>query len=222
MTTLVLCAGYGERFRGSLKQEVVVDGLPLLDRTIGQFARWSEDFCVVTDKVGLCVNRQMRLEPEDRCCTCASLLSARSRWSETDRTAVLLGDVYFTDHAVSMIMEVKPEGVAFFTDTQDIFAVVFEARVNGEVEVMLRQLIARARDTNDPGLGKMWDWFRAFHGMTERNNEEMKTLSNVAMNHTWIPIGDRTQDFDTQEQYQAFMAKRWKNAFIKGTARMIV
>ena len=218
MNTLILCAGNGERFAGGLKQLVRIGDLPLLDRTIAQFLRHSAELKVVTHHAGLCPNPQLLSAPSDRCCTLASLYSCL-HWSTADKTAVLLGDVVYSAVAAELICGVIPEKVAFFTDTLDIFAVVFSADAHELVDRQLSYLIGKANDPQHPGLGKMWDWFREFHGMEARCNEEMTHLPALALHHTMIPINDWTQDFDTQEQYKAFARGEAKNAFMTGNDR---
>lgn len=105
MRVIIACAGPQTKWGGHLgvpSHLVSVDGEPLLHRTIRQALTVTRDVHVTTpddDRYAvLGVSRHVR-GPD----YANEYVSTRDLWNETGRTVLLLGDVYFTDAAISRI-----------------------------------------------------------------------------------------------------------------------
>lgn len=111
MKTLLLAAGQGSRWRrykGVPKHLVTINGQRLLDRTVEQFATFSE-VEIIADPLSLfdythpqATRIDARLDPTnfegDR------FLSSKHRW--VDETMLLMyGDVWYSDHCVNLLQQ---------------------------------------------------------------------------------------------------------------------
>lgn len=104
MRVIIAAAGGDKTWGGHLgvpRHMVPVQGEPLLQRTIRQAVAFTEDVHVTTpddDRYRVVGAYRHVREPGE-----SEYASTRDLWSEDGRTVLLLGDVYFTDRAISTI-----------------------------------------------------------------------------------------------------------------------
>lgn len=210
MNALILAAGESERFGGRCKALLEFDGEPLIARTVRQAQTWS-DVTVVTHRQDLAdcaaISGVSSFNPSGRRVLLDSFLSSFTRWSTSERTIVLLGDVRYTDEAMRRIMNAQ-EPFAFFTDGMEIYAFTFAAKARDEVCRAAFEGFLRATDgssfCND---GKLWQLLYTLHGHDPRADINRHfVIPASAIGKSVHFIRDETCDFDTQEDYDAFLA----------------
>jgi len=198
---IILAAGPMNRWTGPTpKHLVVVDGEPLLHRTCRKVAALG--FSAERIVIAVCEERPYRIDgptrfiPRDRSSTRATLLSVMSVFLSSDPNrylTVLLGDVFYTDEAIASILSFDPkDSVAVFMDGGEIFAVRF-SRMQEEA---VRDALLRAELRGDNN-GRLWNAFLHIHAKVDR-----------------VLISDRTQDFDTVDEYLDFLRGKSKNALL--------
>lgn len=189
---IICCAGRAKRFqkKDTPKQLLRIDGVPLLQRTVDQ--------CIERNMLPIIVCHTHDLDSVER----APRLYAGGRWlAETirltspfwlgDKVAILLGDVYYTGNTMDLIAEEHdPMPPIFFHDTQDRFAFVFPAADAN----IIYDALSRILKTCQQGV---------CHGQLADLMQKIP--------HDEVLIDDETSDFDTELDYQLFIAGRPKN-----------
>jgi hypothetical protein len=193
MKVFILASGSQKRWNRSkpeypIKQLVPIEGVPLIYRTINQlFSRGIVP--TVVSKIDE-LNIGDRIIPEDSRFAVSSLHSTMPQWGAEN--LVLLGDVYFTDKAIDMCLNMDGD-IHFAGLPREIFAVYWR-----DVDKMDRLL----RETTLYGekgtryAGKLWTLYRSFIGV-----DLEKHIHN--MNH-YTFIKDGSRDFDKWSEYEAF------------------
>lgn len=175
-----LAAGKAERM-GCEKHLLEFDGETLAARTERLFGRTK----FIT-----------REDVPNTTCTCDTLCQSQMYWGDT--VIVLLGDVYYTEHAARTILELDTT-LAFFTDKQDIFAIKFGGRWKDHIHRLAMEAIRKKHNK-----GRLWECYRAILGLPK----------SAPMPHgdmlCWI-IADETQDFDEPEDVEDFIRGKSKN-----------
>ena len=193
--TFILCAGEASRFPyGLTKQLMTIEGVSILARTIRQLKtcrHWQGRIFVVTHRPDIACEAGKEgaevIEPEDRRYTCASALSTRDAW--TEETKILMGDVFWTSDALDQFMSPHHSTLVYATDGTDIFGMKWVREENGFVADAFRAVI----DEGQPRYGG-------------RLHASRKYLPAAY----YLRIADRTQDFDTLEEYTNFLKGRGK------------
>lgn len=203
-SVFIMCAGDGARWNDYLgvpKQLLTVCSETLVDR----MARQVQEHMPARMYL---VSRASRLIPSGRCesivlDTTTSLVESIAQTSPhwSDRNIFLLGDVFFTDRAMTRLA-VCDKDVAFFgrpwpsvvakCGHGELFGMTFSAGARGKIEGLLGQ--ATAAVTN--GLkGNMWNLYQLAAGALFGTSPYAK--------HILVLLDDLTNDIDTCSDYLA-------------------
>lgn len=115
---------------------------------------------------------------------------------------ILLGDVFYTEEAMAKIMAEKK--TRFFGDGQDIFAITVSPTDFLTFGLALVAGMISARNN-----GRLWEAYRDMFSLPKC------PLQAPAPGFAFI--GDRTQDFDTPEEYDDFLKGVSKNILYRAT-----
>jgi hypothetical protein len=190
---------------GVPKHLAPVGGRPLLHRTVAQVAGYTDDIVITApedDRYQVAGATTVHPDPAGNANEYAG---SRPWWSETDRTILLLGDVYFTGTALRTIMAIPPTqprwygrfGASRITASRwgEIFAATWIPAVHGTLDMRLVQVANSPEITRPPG----WKLYRAVHGVP---------MGRHRLNGGWTEINDATDDFDVPDTYQRHPAVR--------------
>jgi hypothetical protein len=116
MKILILCAGGGLRWGNSLntkKHLVKINNKPLLVRTIEQIKSLNySDISIIKNKgvtdYDFLPVKKIDISKTKEIGDIDKIFSSRDHWSKTERTILILGDVYFTDQAIKTILNHSP------------------------------------------------------------------------------------------------------------------
>jgi hypothetical protein len=198
---LILAAGSGTRwgdFRGVPKHLVEVEGETLLARTCRQFSKYSRDITVVgPEDSRYQIDGCSLYTPQGGTGReLEKFSSSMSLWSETDRTVLVYGDVYFTDEAVDLIMDGE-EGWKYFCrskpssitgkNCKEIFAISFTPEKKEWIEKSVMSIIDLKTTTGG------WSLFRFLTMGTSNVAVSDRRMFDTG-NH--VEIDDWTEDFD--------------------------
>lgn len=190
MICLILAAGNGDRWDGSIpKQLVQIRNKPLINGTIRQVEHI--EHCIVTHNKEIigALNGSDHFEPKQRRWITETLLSTRSLWRE--RTLILLGDVVYSDEAIDLMLDcTKPLSV--FGCKWEIFGLSFSLENSIKVAGALRA--AREHAEQGGGRGKLWEFYRTYCGIPLSNTQTLEK-------EVFVPINDLTNDIDAIEEY---------------------
>lgn len=219
---LVLAAGDGRRWNnheGSPKHLVNIEGERLLDRTIRQFKKYTNNIIVVgvderykVDGLELFVPK-----PPARFVYPKKLkvrgwkemdkfASSMHLWSE-GRTTLVLGDVYFTDEAVETIMNCDKTWTTFCRtggsqitgkDYKEIFAFSLDKQHHEEFINAIEKLIDVVKTSGG------WSLYR----LLTRGIHEAVDHNLLFDNDRYVEIDDWTEDFDCARDLINWKAKR--------------
>lgn len=211
MRVIIAAAGGDGKWGGHLgvpRHLVPVEGEPLLQRTIRQAVALTEDVHVTTPDdaryrvVG--AYRHIR-EPGE-----SEYASTRDLWNEDGRTILLLGDVYFTDAAISSIAHrgdrdyrvFGRKGASRVTGTPygELFAASWWPEQHAAMDRhldLVHATRAAGTVTRPPG----WMLLRAWQG-TPLNRHFVKR------NRYFVQVDDLTDDIDKPEDYNRHPAFR--------------
>jgi hypothetical protein len=200
-------------YRGVAKQLVDIGGERLIERTIRQFSPYGEVVVVHGDSGRLPVDvRQVRAENDPRLGDINGIVNARRHWSPTERTTVLLGDVWFTDEAVQKIVTPRADwclygrpgwstitgkksdeqfAIGFMPDEQD--RIIIAAQAGGRL-VRAR----RIRWTRFP------QHFHLMHGLTDP--KRIDRAPDISLGN-FVVIDDQTDDLDKPEDYDRLLQR---------------
>lgn len=205
MRVIIAAAGGDKAWNGHLdvpRHMVPVGGEPLLQRTIRQAVAFTEDVHVTTpddDRYRVVGAIRHVREPGE-----SEYASTRDLWSEDSRTVLLLGDVYFTDRAMSTICGDRRRGFRAYgrrgashltgTPYGELFAASWWPEHHEQMDRRLATVHA-ARSagavTRPPG----WMLLRAWQG-TPLDRHIVKR------GRFFTQIDDLTDDIDTAADYQ--------------------
>lgn len=198
---LILCAGSGSRwgdYLGIPKQLIRINKETLLDRTIRLLhENGKTDIECVSNDDRLQIKYCGLFKPSRTRWIVETIISTAKLWEK--RTIILLGDVFYTKHAMQHIANFCSDIGVFgrprpsrYTkcDHGEIFAINFTLDVTN-------QLLSSAQDTLNQAAkgawGNLWDLYHSFVGLPLNSN-----LIESKVFHT---IDDFTDDFDTPEDY---------------------
>jgi len=190
MTILILACGKQDRFTYNnygIKQLLMVHGESLIDRMV----RLSQPYqkpVIVSWKPELKRPEADYFTPVNCAYVLDTLNDCADLW--TERTIVLLGDVYYTDDCFKQIMEFTGD-IGFFSDLNDIFAISFSNKFD------MKQAI---KDTFEMFLNKV--------PVIRFRNLWISLGSGWGNLHL---IYDETQDFDIDNEYEDFLNGISKN-----------
>lgn len=104
MIAFILAAGNAERHNGGNKPLLKVGDETLLERMVRQVRPHVKAIWIVTHRNEIFHPQCNRMYPSSHDCICDTLNSSSLLWCLGSRTVVLLGDVYYTDTAISFIL----------------------------------------------------------------------------------------------------------------------
>lgn len=199
---LILCAGDGVRWNNYLgcpKQLAPIRGVPLLERTVTLCRRF-----VARRPIVVAVDERLRisgvhfLAPARRRWIVETLASSAEGWAA--RTAVLLGDVFYSERALRTILQHPGElvffgrrGASYFSGKRygEIFGLCWQAAGGAMVRWGLSRTAEMARWG---GSGKLWDLLKVCQ---ERFGRRAVSFHDVE---------DETEDFDSPLEFRRL---RW-------------
>jgi hypothetical protein len=207
LKVLVLAAGNGDRwenYRGTAKHFLNVEGEVLIERTVRQLKRYTNDIVVVgsSDAYAIEGTSLYITKPAAEDADFGDLLkfySSMTLWSDT-RTVLVFGDVYFTDEAMDQIMTTDDSFTFLLRDSlealggsrREVFAISFDSSVNS----LIRQhMLALIRDKSAPRAGG-WVLYKSL------------TRPHWDVTQHCIKIDDWTTDFDYPEDLDEWESKR--------------
>lgn len=204
MRVLIACAG-PDKWRtqdGTPRHLVPVDGEPLLHRTVRQALTYSDDVYVLAgndDRYRIAGAKwKVHAEP-----TPNEFVTSRQWWSQAGRTVLLLGDTYYTDHAIDVIAGYNRQRWQLFgrknaskvtgTPWGEYFACSWWPQHQQMMLEHLDQVIlARAVGIAQRCTG--WELLRSI---------QRTPLNEHVVNPMWFTeIDDLTDDFDTRHEYE--------------------
>lgn len=203
MIALILAAGtHAKWWKGStLKQLTLINGEPLIVRTVRQLEERGVMGVVVTHKPEIIMAVPRYLEPEQREFLPSTVLSTRNLWE--DRTLILLGDVVWDPKALDKV--VSSSGLHFYGSTKgkwEVFAFGFDLEHHIVIEEACRNAIAWGRAGN---RARAWEIYRSLAGIS---------LDHIRVfdGDIWFDVkeskdSDYTRDLDTLEDLQYFGGK---------------
>lgn len=201
---LILCAGEGRRWRrhfGVPKQLVRVGGRPILHRTVDLLrGEGVTEIAVVANTDEFAVEGCRLLQPEHSRWTVETLLSTAELWAP--RTAVLLGDVWFTPATLRRLVEAR-QSLCFLGQEDggtgaEIFGLSFDEAGGVCLAAHLRAVREMAAAS---GQGRLADLLSLMRG-------SQRVLATGAEPQALLhPVNDGTQDFDTPADYETWLAR---------------
>jgi hypothetical protein len=206
MTTrvLILAAGEGTRwnkYRKTAKHKLVIEGEVLIERTIKQFTKYSNDLVVVGSSKSYEVEGARCYIPPhlSKWKDMAKFLSSKDIWSK-ERTVLVFGDVYFTDEAVETIMKDEGEFTFFLRDKgseitgkpwREIFGIAFNGSSNKMLGDRMLEIIKFNKVLGSGG------WY-LFNDLKRNYKHDFSIEID-----DWTEDFDFPQDLDTWEESRA-------------------
>lgn len=192
---IVLAAGSAVRYDGFYKEQLTTEsGATLKERLKSQF----DDAFYFGPK-----------QCPHTCCACDTFMQTEPLWPE-DRVTILLSDVYYTD-AVADRIKACMLPIAFFSDTQDIFAISFDAHIG---RILLLPAAKRVLDEGGHNHGRLWEMYRKM--LCVAHTETVPPPGNLFLEI----VSDETQDFDSPEEYRRWRSGKVKNVLHKPTPKL--
>jgi len=202
---LLMCAGVGSRWaREEPKQFVDIDGEPLIERTLrllgGQplviVARHARFDAVATGKATVSTHH-----PASHETLLDSIYCTQLELGTATRTIVLLGDVLYTEACLELIFGLATD-FAVVGDDMEIFGMTYTEVHHKALMALMEQLRKDAPIDGRPRTyyrGRIRQLYRLWNGIPENR-------------HWWCGnyyhLEDGTQDFDTVEEYDAWLRRR--------------
>lgn len=225
MRVIIPCAGNRSRwdnYLGIPKQLVrITDDEPILHRTVRLLrehgvddihiiARESEvDVFTVPGAVTDVARLDETKHDMDRFC------SSRHLWSETDRTVIMFGDVYFSQRAVRIIASSATKRrwqvygrpwASRITGCAhgEIFALSWFPSEYETIDAAIAYVV-KLYDSNVINRTLSWELIRALLGCTDA---AVRTGSIARIRGRMSIVDDETEDFDKPKNYDAYIARR--------------
>jgi hypothetical protein len=212
---LILCAGEGSRwgnYTGVPKHRVVVEDEVLIERTVRQFLKYTDDIVVVandgSDNIPGTTNYIAKKNESPTIMD--KFLSSQEQWSDT-KTIIVYGDVYFTDEAVEMIVTNDGPICFYLRKTRskitgkgwgEIFGISFDGYLNKSMLENLNNVFFKdfANNNSVPA-----GWMLLRHILNVKQTHQIFLPEN---NHIYINIDDWTEDFDYPQDFDNWIDNR--------------
>lgn len=224
-TVIIIAAGEQTRWGGHLgvnKHEIMIDGERLLDRTVRlALENGAGRVCVVAkpgmDHYASPGAELVYADLDPSMGGADKFLSSRHLWSQTGRTIVLYGDVYFTDAAMRKIFtnhvrrwqlfcRFGPSTITGAT-AGECFAQSFYPEHLAEHEANLRRTAKLWREGVIKRCGG-WEHARAMAGAPDNRLRKHRPYS------IYVEINDFTEDFDYPRDYDVWVARRTRTVSV--------
>ena len=208
---VTLCAGEAVRYGGGLKQVADLGGTTTIGRILEATAERGIRTSVVTHKIreyrAAGINADF-VQPAAHRWTVETLLNTRDLWG-VERTLVLLGDVYYSDALLNLML--KGEAL-FYCGHAEIWGMSIGRGNYAHVETFLREAVAKAewwaKKTGHVRhkFGQLWRLYRLWHGLPYMGRWQRSTglwfqrFAGVEIFH------DETTDFDVPREHARWRA----------------
>ena len=201
MRVLILCAGEGSRwnnYTGVPKHKVMVEGEVLVERTVRQFLKYTDDIVIVAndDSYSIPGTTCYIAKKDESHKSMDKFLSSQEQWSDA-KTIIVYGDVYFTDEAVELIATNDRKWCFFLRQagsritgkpSGEIFALSFDASFNEEMLKNLKGIVFKQNFSNPLSPA---GWILLGYLLKVDNGQDI-----FKNNYSYIAIDDWTEDFD--------------------------
>lgn len=205
---IIICAaGKAKRWgnhKGSPKHLVNINGTPLIYRTIAQFQEHGQIVLMANDKR----YGEITVPTDETVFSGTAMGQSRQFWSDGTNNLILFGDVYFSDAAVTTIIETPPDDVKFFGRLGrsptghggELFGIMVPATAIGRVLEAIEH-VKTARMTGEIDRHSGWEVFKQLNGFNLAAFQQSKyaTCSN------FVEINDETDDFDSPKEYYCWL-----------------
>ena len=198
-TAIVLAAGEGKRwgnYTGVPKHLLEIDGESLIQRTTRQISVYADKTFVVGTDDSYKTEFSELFIPEEKKSPLEmhKFSSSQDLWSE--RTVLLFGDTYYTDQAISTIVQ-DTEDFTFFlrsgasSFTQKPHGEIYAFSFLDSIHKKLKESIDILLIQHDIYSAGGWSLMRHLLGISHRS----RTKTHLSKGH-YIEIDDWTEDFD--------------------------
>lgn len=198
MDIFILAAGEQQRWSEyPIKQLLPIKGEPLILRTIRLLGRNRP--IVVTNRPEITGQVRHWLAPKRRRWTTETLLSTSEKWY-SKQIVILLGDVLYSPRSLDLILS-KQGRFTVFGSSHEIFALSFydKPRV---IEAAKETIKQAARGEH---FGKLRNLYHTYYDIKDKNEYD---TNHPHFEKIHSSITDYVTDFDTPEQYEAFIRDR--------------
>ena len=210
LRVIIACAGEAKRWAEHLgvpkHLAATADGEVLLERTISQALALSSDVHVTTpddDRYADHIDPRATRHVCEPAAAGGEYSSTRHLWSDTGRTVLLLGDVYFTDRCIATIGAGSPTAYRVFgryraskltgTPYGEIFAASWGAERLPVMDLHLTA-VEQLRRTGVSNRPPGWLLLRLWQGTP--------VGKHVVQRPIWVEVDDWTDDLDVPADYQ--------------------
>jgi hypothetical protein len=211
LTAIVLAAGEGKRwgnYTGVPKHLLEIDGESLIQRTTRQISVHADKTFVVGTDDSYKTEFSELFIPEEKKSPLEmhKFSSSQKLWSE--RTVLLFGDAYYTDEAISTIVQ-DTEDFTFLlrsgpsSFTKKPYAEIYAFSFYDSIHETLRKSISTLLDQQDIYSAGGWSLMRHLLGISYRS----RTEDHLSKGH-YIEIDDWTEDFDYPHDLDRWLEAR--------------
>jgi len=213
---IIAAAGTSDRwgdYLGVPKQELVIDGEPLLGRTVRLLRKLGiRDIVITGDWPGYGVPTA---QPKGDTAAVDGRLAMRHLWNPDGRTIVLMGDVYYGEDAMRVIVTHAARDAHLFArfgpssfsgkPWAEIFANSFWPE-HHEAHAASLEAVQAMRDRGQLGRAGLWEAYLHDHGhLGDGIDGQAGRVGNYG---DATEIDDWTEDFDWPQDFDTFMACR--------------
>jgi CTP:phosphocholine cytidylyltransferase-like protein len=200
MRIIIAAGGKAERwknYRNTPKHLLKIEGEVLLERTIRQFKKYTDDIIIISNEDYIFAGTQLEKPLEGDWYDFGKIYSSHHLWSN-DKTFIVYGDVYFTDEAVEKIMTSEGDYKFFLRSSAskltykkygEVFGIAFLGNMNDKIKENIETLISQKKK----GAGT-WELYYYMHNITG-----VSRVKQTFKMGGYIEIDDWTDDFDTPE-----------------------
>lgn len=194
----ILAAGEQQRWgKYPIKQLLPINGEPLILRTIRLLGKNKP--IVVTHRPEIIAQVPYWLIPKRRYWTTETLLSTSDKWY-SEQIVILLGDVLYSPRSLDLILS-KRGRFTVFGSSHEIFALSFYDKP---------RVIQAAKETIEQAargehFGKLRNLYHTYYDIKDKNEYD---TNHPHFEKIHSSITDYVTDFDTPEQYEAFVRDR--------------
>jgi len=242
MRIIILCAGDGTRWNdylGVKKHFIPIDNEPLIKRTIRLINKYSPDAEIVVvgpnqkykfAGCGLLIPKKNKEIDND----IDKITNSMHIWSQTDRTILMLGDVYFTDDAMRKIINFGKHRTTFFArpyaskitghEFRENFAISFWPENQPRLKQIISQCCVPYRKRFcKPGSWELYGrlisedtvWQDSSSGIKKMFlllkkvpfHQQIEVWFVISKGHL-VLIDDWTDDFDDKHDYDTWMENK--------------
>lgn len=209
---IIPCAGSATRWGNYLdrpKHLISIEGEVLVQRTIRQFMDVGDIFVVSQDdRYDLPDSVLYGPHLNEANLDVDKVLSSIDLWSESNRTIVLFGDVWFSDTAARVISSWKRREIRYFgregpsSVTGSAWGELFGFSFWPEDHRAVRASIKLALNAHRAGISErssLWEVYRASQGID---------LNEHSVEGAFTEIDDWTEDFDFPDDYDNWIRRR--------------